>query len=178
MYLNYYGIWKDIISDSRDIRSVLENLQERYFPFSHGYQANPNDFHFLTADKRQLPIGVTVAELPPYVFMKDLQPNKPKPKTKTKKPQGFFEKLFAPPPPPKITRYSKQDSNLLLGANTLDELIELVKRCQFIIEDVDSICLSPKTGPRVKVIKLPKKHSLWRQKNDNKTKKTECRVQV
>lgn len=136
MLLNYYGIWRDIISDSRDIQGVIEGLQDRNFPFSHGRRANPDDFQFLKPDKRKLPIGVTVAELPPYVFKKDLQPNNPKPKTK--KPQGFLGKLFESPPP-KITKYSKQDSNLLLGANNLEDLIELVERCRFIVEDVDSI---------------------------------------
>jgi hypothetical protein len=134
---NYYGIWSGLTTEAREIEFILENLQEGNFPFSHGCQAYPNDFHYLSVDNRKTTFGIHINELPPYIFEKNLQPNRPK--VETKQPQGFFEKLFTPPPSPKIEKFLEQDSNILLGANTIEELIELVKQCRFEIEDVDEI---------------------------------------
>jgi len=117
----YTAYWRDRSIQTADIEDLCIDIE---FPAHLRIPAHPTDFQYLPYAKRSIQFGVNEKRLPPYVFMKNLEPYFSIQK-------GFFSNLFGETDTNPNYKYGPNDLNLLLGSPRPNTLIELAKSFGF-----------------------------------------------
>lgn len=138
MDLSYMHIWRSLISSTFEIDDLKESLYERGFSFNQNIPVDANDFRI--ANSEEILVGSSPVTLADYVFEKDLTPFIGRfgfPDRRTKEEIEYDLELFGVPKNKIDTRgkFSRSDNTILLGALTPKDLIELVIKCGFVLQN-------------------------------------------